>query len=83
MIRHTILFKVKQNAVQFEIDEALVAMRQLAQELPGVFAVDAGECQFHDEKSRFFFTYKMLQGVSHAISIDFKDGLLFIFLYYL
>lgn len=73
MIRHTILFKVKQNAVEFEINEALAAMRQLAQKLPGVFAVNAGECQFHDEKSRFFFTYKMLQGVTHAVAIDFKD----------
>lgn len=73
MIRHTILFKVKQNALEFEIDEALIAMRTLAQTLPGVFAVDAGECQFHDEKSRFFFTYKMLQGATHAVSIDFKD----------
>lgn len=73
MIRHTILFKVKQNAADFEIDETLAAMRELARVLPGVFAVDVGECQFHDEKSRFFFTYKMLQGVTHAISIDFKD----------
>jgi hypothetical protein len=73
MIRHTILFKVKQNAADFEVDEALTAMRELAQSLSGVFAVDVGECQFHDEKSRFFFTYKMLQGVTHAVSIDFKD----------
>jgi len=73
MIRHTILFKVKQNAADFEIVEALAAMRELAQVLPAVFAVDVGECQFHDEKSSFFFTYKMLQGVTHAVSIDFKD----------
>lgn len=73
MIRHTILFKFKQNAADFEIDEALAAMRELKERLPGVFAVDAGECQFHDEKSRFFFTYKMLQGVTHAVSIDFRD----------
>jgi hypothetical protein len=73
MIRHTILFKVKQNAANFEIDEALAAMRALAKALPGVFAVDVGECQFHDEKSRFFFTYEMLQGVTHTVSIDFID----------
>lgn len=73
MIRHTILFKVKQNAAEFEIDGALSAMRELAQTLPGVFSVDVGECQFHDEKSRFFFSYKMLQGVTHAVSIDFMD----------
>jgi len=73
MIRHTILFKVKQSAVEFEINEALAAMRQLEKTLSGVFAVDAGECQFHDEKSRFFFTYKMLQGATHAVSIDFVD----------
>ena len=73
MIRHTILFKVKQSADKLEIDEALAAMRELARRLPGVFAVDVGECLFHDEKSRFFFTYKMLQGVTHTVSIDFTD----------
>lgn len=73
MIRHTILFKIKQNTAEFEVTEALAAMRELAQKLTGVFAVDVGECQFHDEKSRFFFTYKILQGVTHAVSIDFKD----------
>lgn len=72
MIRHTILFKVKQNADEFDIHQALAAMKDLAPKLAGVFAVDVGECQFHDEKSRFFFTYKMLQGASHCISIDFK-----------
>lgn len=73
MIRHTIMFKVKNNAADREIDDALAAMRELREIMPGIFAVDTGECQFHDEKSKFFFTYEMLHGVTHAISIDFKD----------
>jgi len=73
MIRHTILFKVKSNAADVEIDNALAAMRELENILPDVFSVDTGECQFHDEKSKFFFTYKMLQGVTHAVSIDFMN----------
>lgn len=71
MIRHTILFKVKSNVTDAEIDSALASMKELKNILPDVFSVDTGECQFHDEKSRLFFTYKMLQGVTHAVSIDF------------
>jgi hypothetical protein len=73
IIRHTILFKVKSNAADAEINNALAAMRELENILPDVFSVDTGECQFHDEKSKFFFTYKMLQGVTHAVSIDFMN----------
>tara|TARA_R110000868_G_scaffold208838_3_gene458387 strand:- start:3504 stop:3848 length:345 start_codon:yes stop_codon:yes gene_type:complete len=73
MIRHTILFKVKSTVADAEIDNALAAMKELETVLPDVFSVDTGECQFHDDKSKFFFTYKMLQGVTHAVSIDFMN----------
>lgn len=73
MIRHTIMFKVTRNASDDDISEAMAAMQGLQHHLPGIFAINVGECQFHDEKSKFFFTYKMLMGVTHAISIDFTD----------
>lgn len=73
MIRHTILFKAKHEIATSEIDNALAMMRDLKNILPGVFAINIGECQFHDEKSRKFFTYGLAQEVSHAISIDFFD----------
>jgi hypothetical protein len=73
MIRHTILFNVKSNVSTQEIEEALTAMQELGNKLPGIFAINTGECNFHDEKSRIFFAYKMHMGVSHTVSIDFMD----------
>lgn len=73
MIRHTILFKVKSNIANDEIQHALFMMEELQHRLSGVFAINTGECQFHDEKSKDFFTHGMLQGVTHAVSIDFFD----------
>lgn len=72
MIRHTILFKAKSNVSAKEIDHALAAMRVLGSKLSGISAIIADECHFHDEKSRNFFVQNM-QGMSHAISIDFVD----------
>lgn len=69
MIQHTILFKVKPYTSQQMIQEAIDHMISLQNKLPGILHIAAGECQFHDEKSKSFFE----EGVSHAISIDFKD----------
>jgi hypothetical protein len=69
MIRHTILFKVKAAVSIQEIDDAIHAMCNLQKILPGIFAIVAGECHFHDGKSTDFFS----EAVSHAISIDFMD----------
>src|SRR5580704_10181154 len=73
MIRHTILFKVKSNVTQDELNDALSAMKELDNKLVGIFAIHTDECHFHDEKSKDFFMHNMPQGVSHAISIDFFD----------
>lgn len=73
MIRHTILFKAKSGASNDEIDYALAGMRDLGSQLPGIFAINTGECYFHDDKSREFFASNMAQGFTHAISIDFTD----------
>jgi hypothetical protein len=73
MIRHTILFNVKPDVTTQEIEEALTAMQDLGNKLQGIFAIHTGECKFHDEKSRLFFSYKMHMGVSHTVSIDFVD----------
>lgn len=72
MIRHTILFKVKDNVGQDDINDALFSMKELDDKLGGIFAIHTDECHFHDEKSKDFFMHNM-QGVSHAISIDFVD----------
>ena len=49
-----------------------MAIQELGNKLPGIFAIKTDECHFHDEKSRDFFTHSM-RGVSHTISIDFVD----------
>lgn len=72
MIRHTILFKVKSNVIQDDINDALFSMKEIEAKLDGIFAINTDECHFHDEKSKDFFMHNM-QGVSHAISIDFVD----------
>lgn len=72
MIRHTILFKVKSNATQDDINDAMSSMKELENKLSGIFAIYMDECCFHDEKSREFFI-KNIQDISHAISIDFVD----------
>jgi hypothetical protein len=72
MIRHTILFKVKSNVTQDDINDALFSMNELKNKLNNIFAIHTDECHFHDEKSKDFFMHHM-QGVSHAISIDFVD----------
>lgn len=69
MIRHTILFKVKQSVSKNEIDSALQSFQLLENKLSGISSIVSGECFFHDEKSTRFF----MDGVSHAVSIDFKD----------
>ena len=73
MIRHTIMFNVKSDVSTQEIEAALTAMQELRNKLPGIFAITTGECNFHDEKSRLFFSYKIHMGVSHTVSIDFVD----------
>jgi hypothetical protein len=72
MIRHTILFKVKPDVTQDNINDALFSMQELQKKLSGIFAIHVAECHFHDEKSKEFFMHNM-QGISHAISIDFFD----------
>ena len=69
MIQHTIVFKVKSNATYQAIQEAMEQMISLKDKLPSILHIAAGECQFHDERSKAFFE----ESISHAISIDFEN----------
>lgn len=69
MIRHTILFKIKQSTSIESVENALKDFIELKNQLPGILEIIAGECQFHDDKSTHFFN----DSVSHGISIDFQD----------
>jgi len=69
MIRHIILFKVKSNVSDNEIESAVAKMCALKGKLSGLLSCVGGECQFHDEKSTSFFS----SAVSHSITMDFKN----------
>lgn len=74
MIRHTILFKVKQDVSEETINQVINGLCLLTKNLPDVFSAIGGECHFHDEKSIDFFTHDIAHGASHCISIDFTDN---------
>lgn len=73
MIRHNILFKVKSHISEDEIRRVIELMCAHERNLPGVFSMIGGECQFHDDKSTNFFMHDIARGASHCISIDFVD----------
>lgn len=69
MIRHMILFKINQAIPLASVENALKDFIEVKKQLPGILEIIAGECQFHDDKSSYFFN----DSVSHCISIDFQD----------
>lgn len=69
MIRHSILFKVKQDASRQMVQNAIENLCALKNKLPGIINMMGGECNFVNEKSTGFFA----DFISHCISIDFTD----------
>ena len=69
MIRHTILFKIKNNVSPQVALDAIQNICELKNKLPGIISIIGGECTFHTEISAAFFK----DVISHSISIDFQD----------
>src|SRR5438309_2021915 len=66
MIRHIVLFRLKQDTTQKDIDAIFAELHALKGKLPGATNVVAGKC-LHGE------TRVVLQRYTHGFSIDFND----------
>jgi hypothetical protein len=66
MVRHTILFKLKQGVSKREVENIFSELLSLTHDLTGVEAIMGGTCYFHEETNSNMF--------SHGFSIDFRDS---------
>jgi len=66
MIRHIVVFNVKNNIDQTQIDEALSAIASLKNELPGIKEIHCGACHYIEEANP-------TTRYTHGFSIDFID----------
>jgi hypothetical protein len=69
MIRHTVLFKVKENVRSYEVEKTLFEVHALKNQLPGIISTAAGKCHFHEQKSET----KLKPLFTHGFSIDFES----------
>lgn len=66
MIKHTVLFKMKQDVSQKEIDSIYSEIQDLKNKLPGINSIVGGKCYFIEDSEEKF-------PVSHGFTIDFVD----------
>ncbi len=64
MIKHIVLFKVKENVPSAEIDDVFRAMEELRHHLPGIMLFSCGKNTSEMGLS---------DGFTHAMSMDFVD----------
>jgi len=65
MIRHYVLFKIKPEITDTEIDKTFQLLFDLKNKLPGFLRAAAGKCKFHENRGEINRLY--------GFSIDFKD----------
>lgn len=66
MIKHTVLFKMKAEISQEEIDKIFSELMQLKNKLSGINSIVSGKCYFIEDSENKF-------PVSHGFTIDFSD----------
>ncbi len=66
MIKHTVLFKMKADVSQKEIDSIFIELKELTAKLPGANSIVGGKCHFIEDSEEKF-------PVSHGFTIDFTD----------
>ena len=65
MIRHTVLFKIKEGIPKEEIENVFTQIVNLGSQLPGILSITGGTCYFQNKEKKSLFT--------HGFSIDFQD----------
>ena len=66
MIKHTVLFKIKSDVSQDEIDKIFCKLMELKSKLPGVNSIVGGKCYFIEDSE-----FKL--HATHGFTIDFID----------
>jgi hypothetical protein len=65
MIRHVVLFKLRQGLTEKAADDIFSALKALKDEVPGILAISAGRDQS---------TEGLQRGNSHGFSVDFANA---------
>ncbi len=65
MIRHVVLFKLRQDLSEKVVVEIFVALKALQNQMPGIIAVSAG----HDQSPE-----GLQRGNTHGFSVDFVNA---------
>jgi len=66
MIKHTVLFKIKKEVSQREIDSIFSELKELKNKLPGINSIVGGKCHFIENAEDKL-------PASHGFTIDFLD----------